>query len=635
MCGIVAIHSADGGLDGSELAAPMAELRPRGPDGEGTWVSPAGRAALGHTRLAVIAPAAGHQPVAGPHGAVQLVANGEFYGYREIRRELESAGCRFRTGSDSEIALHLYLRDGGERALERLRGEFAFVLWDERHDTLFASRDRFGVKPLYYTERGGRLYVASEIKALLACGAPTRWDTAAFAAHLQLGLPTDRTLFTGIRQLPPGCSLTADVNGVRIAPYWDLDYPPGDELATGSLRPEEHLAAVREQFEEAVRLRTVADVPLACHLSGGIDSTAVAACAAHHTGPGGITAFTVRFDDPAYDESPVARRTAAALGIAHREVPSERARFADHLRDVVRAGEMVQENAHGIARHLHSAHIKKEGFTAVLAGEGGDELFLGYPQFRKDLALSLSGEARARAARGYARLDGVLPAYLRGLLGTLGFLPTWIVDRHLTVVQPLTALLRPEFAAELAAADAAAPLLADGAARIDGRAPVHQAAYLFAKSRLPGYLLAAERLDAAQAVEVRMPFFDHHLFDVVRHTPLAWYDRDGAGKYPLRAALHDRLPREVAEGAKRGFFAPPVVDDDSMLAALREHTDDAALRDNPFFEPHAVRTLLDRLADAPPGRRATGENLLQLVAGTVALAEEFGLTTAQGEGKPR
>ncbi|MER5786496.1 asparagine synthase (glutamine-hydrolyzing) [Streptomyces mobaraensis] len=625
MCGIVAIRSADGGLDGGELTAPMADLRPRGPDGEGTWVSPTGRAALGHTRLAVIAPAAGSQPVAGPDGTVRLVVNGEFYGYREIRAELRAAGCRFRTGSDSEIALHLYLRDG-RRALERLRGEFAFVLWDERRATLFAARDRFGVKPLYYTERDGRLYVASTIRALLSCGAPARWDTAAFAAHLQLGLPPDRTLFAGIRQLPPGCHLTADAHGTRVTPYWDLDYPPADELAArGSL--DDHLDAVRERTDEAVRLRTVADVPLACHLSGGLDSSAVAASAARHTR---LTAFTVRFDDPAFDESAVARRTAAHLAIDHREVASERGHFADFLRDVVRAGEMVQENSHGIARYLHSAHIKKAGFTAVLAGEGGDELFLGYPQFRKDLTLSLSADARGKADRAYARLvaAGLLPPYLRTLLGTLGFLPTWIVDRHLAVTQPVAALLRPDFAAELARADAAAPLLAAGAGMLAGRTPAHQATYLFAKSWLPGYLLAAERLDAAQAVEVRLPLFDHHLFDLVRHTPPAWYDKDGAGKYPLRAAMRHRLPREVTEGRKQGFLAPPMADDNTLLDALRERLAGPGAGDDPFFDPHAVRALLDRLAAAPPGQRSGGEKLLQLVASTAELADEFGLTTA-------
>ncbi len=627
MCGIVAIFSADGGLGPGELTAPMADLRPRGPDGEGTWVSPTGRAALGHTRLAVIAPASGHQPIAGPRQSVQLVVNGEFYDYRAIRRELRAEGCRFRTASDSEIALHLYLRDG-HRALDRLRGEFAFVLWDERRGTLFAARDRFGVKPLYYTERAGRLFLASEIKALLSCGAEARWDTASFAAHLQLGLPADRTLVAGIRQLPPGCFLEADAHGTRVRPYWDLDYPPTAELppAAGPRQLARHLEAVREQVDEAVRLRTVADVPVACHLSGGLDSSTVAASAARHTR---LTAFTVAFDDPAFDESAVARRTAARLGIAHREVPCPRGRFADRLGPTVRAGEMVQENSHGIARHLHSAHIKQEGFTVVLAGEGGDEVFVGYPQSRKDLALSLSAGARARAATGYARLAGQgLPPYLCATLGTLGFLPGWIVDRHLAVTQPVTALLRRDFAAELAAADAATPLLDAGAGQLAGRAPVHQSAYLFAKSWLPGYLLAAERLDSAQAVEVRLPFFDHHLFDVVRRTPLAWYDKDGAGKYPLRAAMADRLPREVLDGQKRGFFAPPMVDDDAMLSTLRSLTEEPVLRDNPFFDPHAVRTLLDRLAAAPAARRAGSERLLQLVASTCALADAFGLSAS-------
>lgn len=625
MCGIVAVHSPQGGLVGTELFEARAQLRPRGPDGEGMWLSPTGRAALGHTRLLTSDPEGGTQPIAGPGQETHLVVDGGFYGGRAIRRELRDTGSRFTTGGDGEIALHLYLRDGWQ-ALDRLRGEFAFVLWDERRGSLFAARDRFGVKPLYYTWRAGRLWLASEIKALLACGAPASWDTASFAAHLQLGLPAGRTLFEDIRQLPPGHYLVADADGPRLCPYWEPDYPTAEEFGEARPRLDEHLLAVREQVEEAVRLRMATDVPLAFHLSGGLDSSSVVATAARYAR---VTAFTVSFDDPAFDETPQARRTAAQLGIDHREIASERGHFATHLRETVRAGEMVQENAHGTARYLHSARIKKDGYTVVLAGEGGDELFIGYPQFRKDLALGLDAGARERAAEGYAKTAGLgLPPYLRSLLGTLGFLPSWLLERYLHVVQPVATLLRPEFAAELAAVDAAAPLLHQGARQLAGRLPVHQSSYLFAKSWLPGYILAAERLDSSQALEVRLPFFDHRLFEVVRRTPPAWYDMDGAGKYPLRAAMRDRLPREVAEGAKRPFFAPPVVTDDDMLAVLRDLVESSAMRDNPFFSQRAVRALLERMSQASSTQRAANERLLQLVASTCVLGEVFGMTVS-------
>nr|ABL74944.1 Tlm Orf21 [Streptoalloteichus hindustanus] len=628
MCGIVAIHAPDGGLAEADALPGMAALRARGPDGSGVWCSPTGRAVLGHTRLAVIDPDGGRQPIADEEGHRHLVANGEFYDYRRIRRELADAGHVFRTRGDSEIALHLHAREG-HHALDRLRGEFAFVIWDERTGELFAARDRFGVKPLYYARHQGRLLIASEIKALLACGVPARWDTAAFAAHLQVAPPPDRTLFAGISQLPPGCYLVAGSQGVAVRRYWDLDYPLAADLEQGDEHWESHVEEVRAAIEEAVRVRMIADVPVAYHLSGGLDSTSVVATAARHDT---VTAFTVRFDDPAYDESEVAERTARRLGVRHHQIDSHRADFAHHLRETVWAGESVQENAHGIARYLHSRAIRGHGFKVVLGGEGGDEIFAGYPQFQKDLALGLSPDLFAETRRGYRKLVAAgAPQHLRTLLDELGFVPSWVLDRYLSVTSPVMPLLRPEFAAEVSVTDACAPLLAATGDQLAGRATLHQSTYLFAKSWLPHYILASERLDAAQAVEARLPFFDHHLFAVARRTPLHWYTRAGATKYPLRAAMADRLPAEVSAGRKRGFFAPPVVGDDGMVAAVRDLARGSALRDNPFFRPEAVVRLVDRLADRPPAQRATAERLVQLVGSVGALAEEFGLT---GGGTP-
>lgn len=630
MCGIVAIHSPHGGLAEADVKQGMTALLARGPDGTGAWCSPTGRAVLGHTRLAVIDPRTGGQPIADEEGRRHLVANGEFYGFREIRRELVDAGHRFRTQSDSEIALHLY-HGQGPRALERLRGEFAFVIWDEHSGELFAARDRFGVKPLYYTRHEGRLLLASEIKALLACGVPARWDTAAFAAHLQVALPTDRTLFAGIFQLPPGSYLVAGPDGVTVHRYWDLDYPPAAELESGDGRWDDHVDEIRAAVEDAVRVRMIADAPVAYHLSGGLDSTSVVATAARY---GTVTAFTVRFDDPAFDESGVAGRTARHLGVRHHQIDSRRADFGRHIRKTVRAGETVQENAHGIARYLHSRAIRGYGFKVALGGEGGDELFAGYPQFQKDLALGLSPELLAETRRGYRKLaEAGAPAHLRTLLDELGFVPSWVLDRYLSVTSPIVPLLRPEFAEELAGTDACTPLLGAAKGRLAGRAPLHQSTYLFAKSWLPNYILAAERLDAAQAVEARLPFLDHHLFAVTRRIPLRRYTHDGATKYPLRAAMADRLPPEVSAGRKRGFFAPPVVSDNRMLAVVRELAGGSAMRDNPFFRPEAVARLVQRLAVRPSHQRAAGERLVQLVGTVAVLAEEFGLAGSRREGE--
>ncbi|MFD5823960.1 asparagine synthase (glutamine-hydrolyzing) [Lentzea sp. NPDC060358] len=626
MCGIIGVFG-DGGLSSSDVTAAVEVLRPRGPDGTGVWASASGRAVLGHTRLAVVDPAGSAQPIRDESGEVTIVVNGEFYDHRRIRRDLARTGHACRTDGDSEIALRLYRRDG-HRALSELRGEFAFALWDERRGELFAARDRFGVKPLFYAERDGRLYLSSEIKALLACGVPARWDLAAYAAHLQMALPPDRTLFAGVRQLPPGCYLVARKGDVTVHQYWDLNYPTEEELAGTEHRGADalagHVAEVRLALDEAVRLRTIADVPVACHLSGGVDSSAMTALAARHVP---VSGFTVGFPDTALDESPVAARTAARLDLPLHRVGVEPADVAAHLVATLRAGEMVQENAHGVARFLHSAAIRAGGFKVALAGEGGDELFAGYPQSQRDLALSQDAAALHRARAGYRKLSGFgAPRHLRSTLDRLGFLPSWLTQRYLTVVVPSRPLLRREFAGLLEETDSCAPLLDQARSQLDGRPPLHQSSYLFAKGRLANYLLAAERLDAAQAVEVRLPYLDHHLFATVRTAALSWYAPEGRSKHVLREAVRTELSDEVYTGGKRGFFAPPATVGSGLVELLRDLTGDSAMRDNPFYEPNAVRRLLDELADRPADRQADSDRLLHLVTGTALLTTEFGMT---------
>jgi asparagine synthase (glutamine-hydrolysing) len=622
VCGVVAVLSPQGGLSGADLDRPIQALRHRGPDGAGTWVSPSARAALGHTRLAVIDLRTGAQPIGDPGNRYRLVASGEFYGYEKIRQDLIRAGCELRTRSDSEIALHLYAMEG-ERGLARLRGEFAFVIWDEVGGVLFAARDRFGIKPLYYAEHEGRTYVASEIKALLACGVVPRWDEDAFAEHLLVSHPADRTLFAGIRQVPPGCFLLADRDGhVTVSSYWDIDYPTAHELADeneGAASPSE----VREVVNESVRIRLRSDVPLAAHLSGGLDSSSVVALA---TGPSVIPTFTVRFDDDAFDEGAVAKDTASWLGSPHTEIFVARDELAWRIDEVVAAGEMIQENSHGLARLVQSEVIRADGYSVVLAGEGGDEMFAGYPQFLQDLAFTTTARERERTRAGYVRLDAQvgLPGHLRALIDRLGFVPSWVAERYLQVTLPLLPLMRRDLARRLAAARPLTGLIdASGTqAMLAGRTPFHQSIYLFYKSWLCTYILAAERLDMASAVEVRLPFLDHHVFEAVRRTPLSGYARDGASKVVLRDAMRDRLPTAVLGGRKQGFFAPPAVASDAVLARLRTIMAEGA---SPFFVPEKVAAFLDRVGELPPERRAPHERVVQILASTCLLGAHFGM----------
>jgi asparagine synthase (glutamine-hydrolysing) len=292
MCGIVALFSRRDPISAAVVQRAIRSLYHRGPDRERHWIAPDGRVALGHARLSIIDLTTGDQPIASEDSRTRIVVNGEFYGYESIQCELEHSGHRLRTRSDSEIALHLY-EDVGTQCLHRLRGEFAFVLWDETNRTMFAARGRFGIKPLFYTVHGDTLYFASEVKALFAAGVPARWDAESVSHSVELGGYQVRTLYDGVFQVPPGHYLLATDRHVQLVQYWDFDYPKTDHK--GAERSDaEYVAEFREALEEAVRVRLRADVPVGCYLSGGLDSCAVLGLAAkHHPDP--IRAFHADF----------------------------------------------------------------------------------------------------------------------------------------------------------------------------------------------------------------------------------------------------------------------------------------------------------------------------------------------------
>src|SRR6516162_3077837 len=291
MCGIVTVFSNDAPVSADLLARATRALHHRGPDGQRQWIAPHHRVGLGHARLSIIDLTTGDQPIANEDEQLHIVVNGEFYDFERQRRDLEKRGHLFQTRSDSEVALHWY-EEFGAHCVQQLRGEFAFVLWDEANQSLFAARDRFGIKPLYYAVHDGTLYLASEIKALFVAGVPARWDDESFyQAATGLTMP-DRTLFDGVYQVPPGHYLTATTNGMRILRYWEFYYPPADELGADKRDESAFVEEFASVFEEAVRLRLRADVPVGCYLSGGLDSCATLGFASRNSSSP-VQAFTL------------------------------------------------------------------------------------------------------------------------------------------------------------------------------------------------------------------------------------------------------------------------------------------------------------------------------------------------------
>jgi asparagine synthase (glutamine-hydrolysing) len=384
MCGIVALFSRRNPIEPETVQRAIQRLDHRGPDGRRHWISADRRVALAHARLSIIDLTTGDQPIASEDERARIVVNGEFYGYEAIREELERSGHRLRTRSDSEIAVHLY-KDLGPQCLHRLRGEFAFVIWDEANRLMFAARDRFGIKPLFYALHQNMLYLTSEVKALFAAGVPALWDTDNFYQTVEMGGYQTRTLFEGVFQLPPGHYLIASDSHVQISKYWDFDYTIAD--ASGPQRSDaDYKAEFREALEDAVRVRLRADVPVGCYLSGGLDSCSVLGLAARHR-PDPIRAFTLTFDRPEYDEEVQAREMASKVGAEFHPIPIRQDDLADHFADAIAQSETVTFNAHGVAKYLLSKAVRDAGYKVVLTGEGSDEILGGYPPFRRDMLL--------------------------------------------------------------------------------------------------------------------------------------------------------------------------------------------------------------------------------------------------------
>ena len=639
MCGIVAMYSAREPIRADTLERATLRLAHRGPDGQRTWLSADHRVGLGHARLSIIDLATGAQPIAGEDEALQIVVNGEFYDFERTQRDLEGRGHRLRTRSDSEIALHLY-EDFGTACLRHLRGEFAFVLWDGPNDTLFAARDRFGIKPLYYTTHRGTLYLASEIKALLAAGVPARWDRAAFfQANHFLGIPTDRTLFEGIYPVPPGHYLLASGGQVRLIRYWDFDYPAAvDARQTGP--DAEYAERFRHALDEAVRLRLRADVPVGCYLSGGLDSCAVLGLAARHLSEP-IRAFTLTFDSALHDEGAIAREMAAHAGADFQPIPIRQADLADHFADATWQAETLCFNGHGVAKYLLSRAVRDAGYKVVLTGEGSDEILAGYAHFRRDLLLHHAQGQDAQAvrqlleqlqatnpvSRGTLLPDGEPPP-LASVRRTLGFVPSWL-EAHATVATRLRALFAADFAAEFAGRDPYRVFLngLDVAGQLAGREPVNQSLYLWSKAGLPNYILAVlgDRMEMAHSVEGRVPFLDHHVVELVRDLPMAQKIRGMTEKYVLREAARPVLSATVYGRQKHPFAAPPaaLAPGERLYELVQETLRGPVMASLPFYDRAKVVALLDDLPALDIDARAALDPVLMILVSACCLHQRY------------
>lgn len=636
MCGIVAIVGHRQRPEKTEVFRALDRIAHRGPDGRGVWTSARGEAVLGHVRLAIVDVDGGAQPLVTHDRKIAATVNGEIYDSLRLLDAFAARGHRVATRSDSEIVLHAY-RELGTDCTRLFRGELAFALWDEERGRLFCARDRFGIKPLFYAEHDGMLFVASEAKALFAAGVPARWDDDAVHRSLALALPNDRTLFRGVHQVPPGHALVHERGVTTIAPYWDLGFaPPLRGARVPSLAEAVH--EIGRLLDDAVATRLRADVPIGCYLSGGVDSSAVLGLARRASGAP-IRAFTVSFDDAAYDEREVAEGMARSAGCPIDVIEVPRAAFADDFAAGVEKAEIPPLNGHAPARYALSRAVSRAGLKVVLGGEGADEVFGGYGFLRVALekrgigSLARRGLDVLRAlvapdpGGAFAAVAEVSPLLAR-LLRVAGF-PTTTLDYVAEKVRAVRGILDEGFVARHRDVDPHRDLLATMPWRSLARAePFRIVTHLWMKTHFVGYVLAAERLDMAHAVEQRLPFLDHRLFEYVRALPASLVAHEGVNKALLRRAVAPVVTREVLEGAKKPFFAPPgAVDTKSALYTLcRDLVASASFARVPFFSRERTSALLDRLAKGPAEERARLDPLYFWLAGMVVLGERFSLS---------
>jgi asparagine synthase (glutamine-hydrolysing) len=607
MCGIVAMFSNDRPISPQALTRATAALHHRGPDGQRQWISASGRMGLGHARLSIIDLVTGDQPIANEDETIRVVVNGEFYDYERIQKELEARGHRLRTRSDSEILLHLY-EDFGVHCMEHLRGEFAFVLWDEADGVLFAGRDRFGIKPLYYAQVGDTLYFASEAKALFAAGVPARWDRESVYQDVMAVLDGDRSLFEGVYQVPPGHYLFASRNHVRVTRYWDLGYPTlGGAIIARS--DAEHVERFREKLDEAIRLRLRADVPVGCYLSGGLDSCSLLGIAASHRSDP-IQAFTIAFEEGPFDEGPIAEEMAARAGADFHRFPMPEDMLAAHFADAIAQCEMMTFNANCVAKYLLSRGVRDSGFKVVLTGEGSDEILGGYPFFRRDMMVHGAGADSATTTQRLGKLYEANKQYgafgappgdmlpLDGVRRVLGFAPA-VLENFAGRGLRIQSLLAPEFAGEFRGRDPYRVLLdrLDVAGQMRGREALHQSMYLWSKTVFPNKLLnfLGDRMEMAHSIEGRTPFLDHHLVEAVVQMPASLKVRDLTEKYILREAARPYLTDTVYNRQKHPFLAPIELKS-GLFELVQDTLRGRILASVPFFEQRSVVEMLDRLA---------------------------------------
>jgi asparagine synthase (glutamine-hydrolysing) len=645
MCGLAGIYTLRDAArppELDELRRMAGALRHRGPDEFGIYRD--ARAGLAHARLSIIDLSTGQQPLANEDDTLWVVFNGEIFNYVELRAELVALGHVFRTQSDTEVIVHAW-EAWGESAFERFNGQFAIALWDSVSATLVFARDRLGVRPLYLCEHAGRLYFASEVKAIFAADAsiPRAFDPIGLDQTFTFwSIVPPRGVFAGVEELEPGHVRVYEKGAVRERAFWRPRYPePGEpgHVFTGSL--EEATARVRDALETATRLRMLrADVPVGSYLSGGLDSSLVAALG-RRAKEGRFCTFSLRFDDAEYDETEFQRAMVKDLGSEHREVVVSRADIAACFPDVIAHTERPILRTAPAPLFALSKLVHEAGIKVVLTGEGADEMFAGYDLFREGKVRRFW--ARHPGSKQRPRLLERLYPYLsrspvsqqamarqffgRGLANWDR--PGFGHDTRWHTTAALKRLLSPQQRSATEGRDVVAELLATLPSEFPRWSHLAQDQYLEVRTLLSGYLLSSQgdRMLMAHSVEGRFPFLDADVVTLANSLPAAYKLRVLDEKHVLKRASAGLVPEVILQRKKQPYRAPDALSfvSPAVPGWAEEALTESSVAQAGVFDPRAVAQLWAKCKARKDEKQFSNTDNMALVGvlSTQLLAEQM------------
>lgn len=634
MCGIAGAVRMDGKAALPEPERMIAVLGHRGPDGTGSFRSPA--CVLASARLSIIDLQTGDQPLANEDESLWTVLNGEIFNFIELRAELQGLGHTFRTRSDTEVIVHAY-EQYGDRFVEHLSGQFAIALWDVRRQRLLLARDRVGIRPLFYTRMGGRVLFASEIKAILAVAPEAaRLDEQGLAQVFTFwGTVGQRTVFKDVLSLPAGHLLVLEKGAERLTRYWDWTFPQGSGRTDLSL--DEAAEQLHALLTGVVRQQLRSDVPVGAYLSGGLDSSGIAALARERVGT--LQTFSIAFEDPEFDESAYQRQMADFLGVRHSAIRCSTQDIGNVFPELIRHTETPVLRTAPAPLMLLARHVRSQGFKVVLTGEGADEVFGGYDLF-KEGKIRRFWSRQPKSAWRPLLFSRLYPYLARSPVANRHFARLFFGQRlgeldnpfyaHLTrwaTTRGIFKLLSPELLHSLSDAQPEEELKALLPPQFRTWSDLARDQYIEVKTLLEGYLLSSQgdRVSLAHSVEGRLPYLDHQVIEFANALSPRYKLRALHEKVLLRRTLRQAVPEAILKRVKQPYRAPDsrcFFHEGKPLPYVQELMSPANVRRCGYFRPDAVQRLLEKCR---AGRAlGAGDNMAFVgVLSTLLLHEQF------------